>query len=77
MNVDHLSEFESDQKILSELKSLFEFTSPGKLRRSLEDAIFNLLSVEEDLSLPNEKSLIRDFYFLINFLNEVENENRF
>ena len=75
--MDQLGEFESDQKILNELKSLFEFVSPSALRRNLEDLLFIPLASDEEPSLPNQKALIRNVYFLINFLNEVENEKRF
>lgn len=71
-----LDQFESDQKILNELKDLFEFASPSKIRRDLEDLFFSHIT-SEDPSLPNEKDLIKSIYYLINFLNEVESQKRF
>lgn len=71
-----LDQFESDQRILNELKDMFEFSSPAKIRRNLEDLLFTHLT-SEDSSLPDEKELIRNIYFLINFLNEVESQKRF
>lgn len=71
-----LDQFESDQKILNELKDMFEFASPSKIRRSLEDLFFTHLT-SEDACLPNEKDLIKSFYYLINFLNEMEDQKRF
>ncbi|GAB4251291.1 MAG: hypothetical protein Tsb0034_30320 [Ekhidna sp.] len=73
MNINPLDQFESDQKILNELKGLFEFVSPSVLRRNLEDLFFLHLSSEDENMLPNQKELIKNFYYLINFLNEVEN----
>lgn len=71
-----LDQFESDQRILNELKDLFEFVSPATLRRNLEDLFFTHLSSQEDVSLPDQKDLIKNFYYLINFLNEVESQKR-
>lgn len=72
MALSPLDQFESDQKILNELKDLFEFVPPATLRRNLEDLFFLHLSSQEETSLPNQKELIKNFYYLINFLNEME-----
>ena len=77
MSKNPLDQFESDQNILNELKDLFEFVSPATLRRNLEDLFFLHLSSQEETCLPNQKELIKNFYYLINFLNEVESQNRF
>lgn len=77
MSTNPLDQFESDQKILNELKDLFEFVSPAALRRNLEDLFFLHLSSHDDASLPDQKELIKNFYCLINFLNEVETHKRF
>ena len=77
MSSDPLDAFEFDQKMLNELKDLFEFVPPGVLRRNLEDLFFLHLTSEHEIALPNQKELISNFYYLINFLNEVEAEKRF
>ena len=71
-----LDQFEADQKLLNELKDMFEFTPPFRMRRAIEDLYFTHVT-SEDGSLPNQKELTRDIYFLINFLNEVESLKRF
>lgn len=72
-----LDQFESDQLILNELKDLFQFVPPAKLRRSLEDIFFQHFSSQDEVCLPNQKEIVSNFYFLINFLNEVEDQKRF
>jgi len=68
--MDLLNQFESEQKMLQELKDLFSFVPPGTLRRNLEDLFFLYMSCAEDPDLPD--GLVKHFYFLINFLNEME-----
>ena len=77
MTKNPLDDFESEQKILTHLKDLFEFVAPSILRRNLEDLLFLHLSSNEESALQNEKELIKNFYFLINFLNEVDDLRRF
>ena len=72
-----LDQFESDQVILDELKYLFMFVPPQKLRRNLEDLFFTYLTSQEDSCLPDQKELIKNLYYLINFLNEMESQERF
>lgn len=67
-----LNQFESEQKMLSELKDLFEFAKPETIRRNLVDLFFLYMSSDEDPDLPNQKSFISNFYYLINFLNEMD-----
>ena len=74
MKINPLDQFESDQKLLNEIKGLFEFVPPATLRRNLEDLFFLHLSSREEIALPNQKDLIKNFYYLINFLNEVESK---
>ncbi|MEP1034845.1 hypothetical protein [Ekhidna sp.] len=71
-----LEQFESDQKLLNELKDMFLFASPAHIRRNLEDLFFTHLT-SEDPSLPDEKELTKSIYYLINFLNEAESQKRF
>lgn len=62
-------------KMINELKSLFEFSPPGRLRQSVTDILLSYLSTtkpefyEEDID-----EIATDFYFLIKFLESVENE---
>ena len=72
MSINPLDAFEAEQKIMNELKDLFEFVRPALLRRNLEDLFFLHLTSEQEIVLPNQKELITNFYYLINFLNEVE-----
>lgn len=65
-----LNQFENDQRLLSELKDLFEFVPPASLRRSVEDLFFNLIMAEEDGCIS--KDLAQHTYLLINFLSEAE-----
>lgn len=74
MNENPLSQFEYDQKILHELKALFEFVSPSDLRRNLEDLFFLHFSSHEEGAFPNYKEFVSNFYYLINFLNEVDSK---
>jgi len=67
-----LDQFESEQKMLSELKDLFQFVPPGTIRRNLEDLYFLYMSSTEDPDLPNQKGFVANFYYLINFLNEMD-----
>ena len=71
-NMNPLDEFEFDQKMIKELKDLFEFAPPAILRRNLEDLFFTYLTNNDELSLPDNKQLFKNIYFLINFLNEIE-----
>ncbi len=68
--MDLLNHFESEQKMLQELKDLFTFVPPALLRRHLEDLFFLYLSSSEDPDLPS--GFAQNFYFLMNFLNEME-----
>ena len=67
-----LDQFESEQKMLSELKDLFQFATPTMIRRNLEDLFFLYMSSTDDPDLPNQKNFISNFYYLINFLNEMD-----
>jgi len=63
-------QFEYDQKMLNELKSLFEFAPPAELRRSINDLLFAQLT-SENPELPNRQELLSHVYYLLNFLEEV------
>lgn len=67
-----LNQFESEQKMLAELKDLFQFVSPRTLRRNLVDLYFLYMSSAEEPDLPNQKNFATNFYYLINFLNEMD-----
>jgi|GEM_PF-3316269 len=70
--MDLLNQFEKDQKILNELKELLTFAPPNKIRRSLEDLIFHCFSETEEPGIICPPEMVTHFYYLINFLNEVE-----
>ena len=76
MSTNPLDQFESDQKIMNELRDLFDFVPPAKLRRSLEDFFFTFFTSHEEPTLPNQKETLKNFYYLINFLNEVESREQ-
>ena len=76
MSDNPLHQFESDQRILNELRELFDFAPPAQLRRSLEDFFFTFFTTHEEPSLPNQQEILKNFYYLINFLNEVESQER-
>lgn len=65
-----LNQFESDQRLLNEIRELFEFASPAELRRSIEDVYFNLIMAKEETVISKE--LTNHIYLIINFLNEAE-----
>ncbi len=67
-----LNQFESERKMLTELKVLFQFVPPKAIRRNLEDLYFLYMSSTEDPDLPNQKNFIANFYYLIDFLNEMD-----
>jgi hypothetical protein len=64
-------------KTINELRSLFEFSPPGRLRQSLTDILLSYLSTtdpkfyEEDID-----EIATDFYFLIKFLESVEKDSQ-
>lgn len=70
--MDILSNFEKDQKLLNELRELLIFAPPGKLRRGLTDLFFHYFTDSDDPGLPNQREFTEHFYYLINFLNEIE-----
>lgn len=77
MKTNPLDQFESDQKIMNELRDLFDFVPPARLRRSLEDVFFIFFTSQEEPSLPNQQETLKSFYYLINFLNEVESSEKY
>lgn len=52
--------------------NLFEFTTPQSLQKSLHYVLFNYLN-QKNLVLPdNFQTLIEDFYFLLAYLQEAQ-----
>ncbi len=52
--------------------NLFEFTTPNSLQKSLNYILFNYLN-QKNLILPdNFQTIIEDFYFLLTYLQELE-----
>ena len=70
--MDIFKKLESDERILNELKDLLEFAPPAELRQSLEHLFFHTFMEDDSPGLPNKKTVVSHFYYLINFLNEVE-----
>jgi hypothetical protein len=57
---------------LKKLEDLFEFAPPRSIRKSLSHVFFNYL-VNNHHSLPVDfDRMAEDFYFLMDFLEEVE-----
>ena len=54
--------------------TLFEFTTPHSLQKSLHYVLFNYLN-QKDLVLPdNFQTIIEDFYFLLAYLQEAQEQ---
>ncbi|MNS09955.1 hypothetical protein D3C72_414540 [compost metagenome] len=54
--------------------TLFEFTTPNSLQKSLHYVLFNYLN-QKDLVLPdNFQTIIEDFYFLLAYLQEAQEQ---
>lgn len=70
--MDILSNFEKDQQLLDRLKELLAFAPPAKLRRGLTDLFFHCFTESEDPGLPNQREFTEHFYYLLNFLSEIE-----
>lgn len=52
--------------------NLFEFTTSNSLQKSLNYILFNYLN-QKNLILPdNFQTIIEDFYFLLTYLQELE-----
>jgi hypothetical protein len=61
-----------EKAALKKLEDLFEFASPASIRKSLNQVFFNYL-VNNHHSLPlNFDRISEDFYYLMDFLEEVE-----
>ncbi len=60
--------------VLKKLNDLFEFSSPQSLRKSIHEVFFNYL-LHNHQNLPvNFNTITSDFYFLIQFLQEAEEQ---
>ena len=54
--------------------TLFEFTTPKSLQKSLHYVLFNYLN-QKDLVLPdNFQTIIEDIYFLLAYLQEAQEQ---
>lgn len=54
--------------------TLFEFTTPHSLQKSLHYVLFNYLN-QKDLVLPdNFQTIIEDIYFLLAYLQEAQEQ---
>ena len=65
----------SDEDALAQLKILMEFTSPGKLRKSIQKCFFSFLSHQADCGQDeNFKQIINDHQHLQEFLERLDSE---
>lgn len=63
-----------NETVIEELSDLFEFTSPTSMRKSLHHVFYSFLLYSCD-TLPGDfERITTDFYFLINFLQRIEND---
>lgn len=76
MSINPLDQFESEQKIINELRDLFEFVTPQTLRRNVEDLFFHHMTSLDEAEAPS-KDMTKNIYYLINFLNVVEEHKRY
>lgn len=54
--------------------TLFEFTTPHSLQKSLHYVLFNYLN-QKDLVLPDSfQTIMEDFYFLLAYLQEAQEQ---
>jgi hypothetical protein len=68
---------EITQKVINELRSLFEFSPPGRLRQSLTDILLSYLSTTDPEFYEDDiDEIATDFYFLIKFLESVEKDSQ-
>lgn len=65
----------SDEQALKHLKILMEFTNPRQLRKSLHSTLFAyLLEQDTEGSDANYKTVVEDYFYLIDFLDKLEGE---
>ena len=65
----------SDEQALKHLKILMEFTNPSQLRKSLLSTLFAYLLQEDAEGIDaNYKTVVEDYFYLIDFLDKLENE---
>jgi hypothetical protein len=68
---------ELDNNTIKELEYLFEFASPGALKKSILEVFFSYLcnTKSEDYS-PKLPKISEDFYFLIKFLDAAKKHRK-
>lgn len=63
----------SDEQALKHLKILMEFTNPRQLRKSVQATLFAyLLQEDSEGSDANYKTVVEDYFYLIEFLDKLE-----
>lgn len=63
----------SDEQALKHLKILMEFTTPRQLRKSVKSTLFAyLLEQDAEGGDANYKTVIEDYFYLIEFLDKLE-----
>ncbi|NGF76546.1 hypothetical protein G5B10_11715 [Fluviicola sp. SGL-29] len=64
----------SDEQALKHLKILMEFTNPRQLRKSVQSTLFAYLLEQDEGSDANYKTVIEDYFYLIEFLDKLDSE---
>jgi hypothetical protein len=65
------------EEVLEELKELFYFSPPGKIREHLMEMFFTYLIELDAKDYPNNhRDIVEDYYFLYLFLNKMDNINQ-
>ncbi len=62
---------QQDLRTYAELRSLFEFVPPNRMRRHLIDLFFHAL-MNKDFDLAGYQDCVEDLYLLIRFLQDAE-----
>ncbi len=62
----------NQQKLISEIESLFTFASPSSLRKSITFIYHDYISRNSDILPSNFKVIAGDMFYLIEFLEKVE-----
>lgn len=65
-----------DKTLIASLEELLDFAEPDSLRRSLQQVYFNFLLHHKDCLPANFTTLTEDVYFMIQFLDRVEEHHK-
>lgn len=65
-----------DKKLTGHLRELLEFSEPDSLRKSINYVFFNFLLNNKNSLPPDFDTITEDFYFLIKFLDQVDQRTK-